>query len=151
MDSSRVKDRDMEEVWEDMKRASDEGESAVFKVHMLEYIKANPGIGLDELEVAFRGAGFRFYLYALTAEVPYSQCLIGPHGQRDVEYVWTLNPRARPRHFNAIGHRMAATPEENLQRLKRAGTVEDELLPICHVCRGIYPFGSSPFPSFFFG
>ena len=115
---------------------------------LVAYIKANPGIGLDELEVAFRGAGFRFYLYALTAEVPYSQCLIGPHGQRDVEYVWTLNPRARPRHFNAIGHRMAATPEENLQRLKRAGTVEDELLPICHVCRGIYSFGSSLFLPF---
>lgn len=136
MDLSHVADRDMESAWADMKKANDEDEFDEFKIHMLEYIKANPGMGLDELENAFRSQGFRYYLYALTIEVTYDKVLVGPHGEKDVKYIWTLNKAARPRRSKSIQHRMAPTPEENLVRLKSAGTLEDEITPFCHNCKG---------------
>jgi hypothetical protein len=103
---------------------------------MLEYIKANPGMGLDELELAFRSQDFHYYLYALTIEVSYDKCLVGPHGEKDAKYIWTLNKAPRPRRSKSIAHRMAGTPQENLERLKKAGTLEDELGPFCHNCKG---------------
>jgi hypothetical protein len=141
LDMSRIKDRTQEEAWTLMKEANDAGEFDDFKQHMLEYIKASPSLtGLHELETAFRHQNFNYYLYALTIEVTYDKCLVGPHGEKDCEYIWTLNKSARPRRSKWIAHRMAPTAEENLERLKKAGTLEDELGPFCHQCKGKFFF-----------
>jgi len=133
-----AEDLDQETAWDLMKAADAEEDFDEFKVHMLEYIKASPTLSLDELETAFRSAGFHYYLYALTMDITYDKCLVGIHGEKDAEYLWSLNKSARPRRSKAIAHRMAATAEENLVRLKHAGSLEDELGPLCHQCKGIY-------------
>lgn len=134
---AHIKERDLEEAWDLMKQANDDDDFDEFKMHMLEYIKASPNLTLDELESAFRTQEFRYYLYALTMDVTYDKCLVGIHGQKDAKYLWSLNKSARPRRSKAIAHRLAATPEENLERLKYAGTLEDEVGPFCHQCKGM--------------
>jgi hypothetical protein len=137
IDQSHIKDRDQEEAWALMKAADEAGDFDEFKKHMMEYIKASPDLGLHELETAFRHQDFNYYLYALTIEVSYDKCLIGIHGERDCQYIWTLNKSPRPRRSKSIIHRMAATPEENIERLKKAGSLEDEISPFCHQCKGM--------------
>lgn len=137
MDTSHIKEReDIEAIWADMTKANEEDDFDAFKEHMLEYIKANPSLRLDELENAFRGEDFNYYLYALEVDVSYDKCLVGPHGEPDAKYIWTLNKTPRPRRSKLIAHRMAKTTEGNLERLKYAGTLEDEIKPFCYACKG---------------
>ncbi|CCX11693.1 Similar to Cellular nucleic acid-binding protein; acc. no. Q3T0Q6 [Pyronema omphalodes CBS 100304] len=136
MDTSHIKEReDIEAIWADMTKANEEDDFDAFKEHMLEYIKANPSLRLDELENAFRGEDFNYYLYALEVDVSYDKCLVGPHGEPDAKYIWTLNKTPRPRRSKLIAHRMAKTTEGNLERLKYAGTLEDEIKPFCYACK----------------
>jgi hypothetical protein len=136
----------MDEAWALMKKASEEDDFDEFKEHMLEYIKAAPQLGLDELEVAFRTQGFRYFLYALSIEPSYDKVIVGPHGEMDRQYIYTLNKSARPRRSRFAVQRMAGSIPENLARLKLAGTLEDEVRPFCHNCKGNVPFKTMPKP-----
>lgn len=135
LDRSHVKNRNIEEAWNDLQKASDEEDFEAFKDHIFEYIKASPGTRMNDLESAFRVQKFNFYLYALTIDVTYDKCLVGPNGEPGCQFIWTLNRSVRPRRSKSILPRMADTPAENLERLKKAGTLEDEIGPICHVCK----------------
>lgn len=120
-------------------------------------MKACPGSKFDEIETAFRGNDFRYYLFALVCliypvgvhttcanitfsssqerAIEYYECIVGPNGELDAKYTWTLNKAPKPRRSRAVGHRMAKTPEENLERLKFAGEVMNETKPFCYVCK----------------
>lgn len=122
---------------------------------MLEYIRACPGAKFDELESSFRRLGWNYYLYALvcppknnlliillniqhvqTREPEYHECIVGPNGELDAKYVWTLNKSPKPRRSKAIKDRMDPTAEGNLARLAFAGEIMPETKSFCHTCRG---------------
>ncbi|CUS07909.1 unnamed protein product [Tuber aestivum] len=124
-----------EEAWDLMMKASDSKDFDSFKRHMLEYLKASPGTKLDEIEKAMRTQGLNYWIYALEREPAYNEVIVGPSGELDCKYVWTLNTSARPRRSRAIAHRMASTPEENMERLKIAGEIMPETKPFCHTCK----------------
>lgn len=133
---SFVKVRDPESAWNDLVKASDEDDIDDFKIHMLEYLKSNPGISFADMERAFRGSNLRFYIFALSLdEVSYSKILIGPNGESGVKYVWCLNRSVKPRRSKALSGRLAETPEENLIRLEKAGFLEDYLGDYCRKCK----------------
>lgn len=71
-------------------------------------------------------------------EVEYYECIVGPNGESDAKYTWTLNKSPKPRRSRAIAHRMAQTPEENLERLKFAGEVMNETKSFCYSCKRKY-------------
>ncbi|CAZ81562.1 unnamed protein product [Tuber melanosporum] len=135
LDLSHIVDRSQEEAWDLMTKASQRRDFDGFKQHMLEYLKASPGTRLDEIEKAMRTQGLNYWIYALEREPAYNEVIVGPSGELDCKYVWTLNTSARPRRSRAIAHRMASTPEENMQRLKFAGEIMPETRPFCHTCK----------------
>ncbi|KAH0615334.1 uncharacterized protein H6S33_000970 [Morchella sextelata] len=135
IDNSGVLEKSAEEAWEGMTLANEEDDFDAFKTCMLEYIKACPGAKFNELESSFRSSRWNFYLYALTREPEYYECIVGPNGELDAKYVWTLNRSPKPRRSKAIKDRMDPTAEGNLARLEFAGEIMPETKPFCHTCR----------------
>ncbi|TGZ76806.1 hypothetical protein EX30DRAFT_311963, partial [Ascodesmis nigricans] len=139
VDMPHVQVRSCEDAWNDMEKASTEDEFDDFKEHMLEYLKAmrvdRTPIDLSDLEQAFRDNGFRYYIIALKHEATHDKVIVGPNGELDRKYTWALNRTLRPRRTKALAERVARTPEENLEWLKEAGTVCDELRPFCMTCK----------------
>ncbi|RPB13443.1 hypothetical protein P167DRAFT_585993, partial [Morchella conica CCBAS932] len=132
---SRALEKSAEEAWDGMALASEEDDFDAFKICMLEYIRACPGAKFNELESSFRSSGWNYYLYALTREPEYHECIVGPNGELDAKYVWTLNKSPKPRRSKAIKDRMDPTAEGNLARLAFAGEIMPETKPFCHTCR----------------
>lgn len=123
-----------------MRTASEEDDFDGFKEHLLEYLKAmhNEGtpIDLSDLEISFRDNGYRYYILALKTEVTHDKVIVGPNGELDREYTWALYRSYRPRRTKALTGRVAETPADNLQWLKHAGILCDELRPFCLTCKG---------------
>ncbi|KAI5853253.1 hypothetical protein DFP73DRAFT_469789, partial [Morchella snyderi] len=135
IDNSSVLEKSAEQAWEGMVLANEEEDFDAFKICMLEYIKACPGTKFNELESSFRTSRWNFYLYALTREPEYYECIVGPNGELDAKYVWTLNKSPKPRRSKAIKDRMDPTAEGNLARLEFAGEIMPETKSFCHICR----------------
>ncbi|KAL7267497.1 hypothetical protein RUND412_009913 [Rhizina undulata] len=155
IDYSHVKDKSVDEAWNCLIKSNQERDFDEFKINLYEYIKACPECNLEEIERAFRGSGFHYYLLALVSsaqlfyfgirltwslcvqehEVSYDKTIVGIHGEPNMKYTWSLNRSAKPRRTRVVNNRIAATPEENLARLKVAGNIMDELRPFCHNCK----------------
>jgi hypothetical protein len=140
MDYSHVKSMEVEEAWALMARASEEDDMDDFKEHLMEYIKAmgknGDPVTMDQLEMGFRANSIRYYLQSLTTEVSFDKAIVGPSGQSGFEYTWMIARSERPTRSKALKNRLAASPEENLDRLAKAGTLVHELGPYCFACRG---------------
>lgn len=108
-----------------------------------------PGIDLADIENGFRTEGRNMHFIAKVflpslfsddnadspqeREIPDTMTIINFSGLIDQKYVLTFSwsPKARARKF-AEG--WPATPEDNLERLKSCGLVQDRLIPKCENC-----------------
>lgn len=64
-----------------------------------------------------------------------NKTLVNLQGIEDQKYVVRLQRGAKPRRSGLISGLLAATPQENLDRLDEAGFVMDGLKPYCARCK----------------
>ncbi|KAI9826675.1 MAG: hypothetical protein M1819_007309 [Sarea resinae] len=132
-DLSKIPDMDPDEAWEMLKKADAERDLDDFRDGVKIYAKAVPGTTYAQLERAFRDKGFGVYLIARTKEIAVTQTIIDLQGKLECEFEVGYYFSPRPRRINAAIN-WPSSPEENLERLENAGTVQDRGVSKCGNC-----------------
>jgi ribosomal protein L32 len=136
VDRQHIADMSAEDAWDLIVKAIDEKDIDDVKEGVQMYIKAQPDVTYDELEVAFRQQGVGIYLIAI--EKP---AMLGALTNMDLQgnlgKKYTVTYRfsdkvalARPRE-KALWPK---SPEENVERLKDAGEATNRGLIKCANC-----------------
>lgn len=97
-------------------------------------MKALPETTYPELESAFRSQNMNVHLIAVIKEPLEVQTIVNLQGKIDCKFQIQYHFSAKPRRGRSL-ETWPASPEENLERLKDAGVVEDRHVPMCSNCK----------------
>ncbi|MCJ1407089.1 hypothetical protein MMC19_001159 [Ptychographa xylographoides] len=135
IDTSGVSQLEPDTAWAKMKTADEEHELEDLREALKEYVKAVPDTTYEQLEVAFRGLGFKTHVIGFEKEITDTYTLMNLQGKLDCKYHVGF-------YWNAKAPRLAlkdawpTNPEENLERLKDAGVPVERGIPKCSNCDG---------------
>lgn len=116
-----------------MVAAGEERDLDDFKAACKKYTKATPDATYQQLEQAFRGQNFPFYLIAIEKELTETFTNMDLQGNLDRQY--TVSYRLSPKHQRPKEKEgWPASPEENIERLANAGEPVDRAVPKCSNC-----------------
>lgn len=85
------------------------------------------------MEQALREDNSPIYLIAQKYEIAPNATIVGLTGTPGMEYILSLQLSAKPRRAK-MAQGWPSSPEENLERLEKAGLVQDRGIPICSNC-----------------
>lgn len=155
VDYGNAEDLEVEEAWNRLKRADEEkdmdefrkastsmylGEPADTQQLFRSYAKASTASECDEfdlveLENLFRQQGWNAHLVAKKCDVSIDYTIVDFQGNADKTYVLDIQWSRKSRRAG-LSSNLAESPEENLERLKDCGLIQDRGIPKCSQCGG---------------
>ncbi|KAK3678971.1 hypothetical protein LTR78_001424 [Recurvomyces mirabilis] len=128
-----IKEVTAEEAWSMLESADKEKDISDIKHAMLTYAKAYPDVTFEELEQVFRDAEMNTYLIAKQQEVASTMTIVNLQGAKDQEFTVSTQFTNKPRRA-AFAEGWPSTPEENMERLGKAGIPMDRHEQKCSNC-----------------
>ena len=125
----------VDEAWHMVVRADKEKDVHDFKIGLLTYRMAFPELTAPAFETSLRDNNMNFHIIAMKQEISDTHTIINLQGEKDQEYALSFQLSDKPRRAINVD-RWPATPEENLERLEKAGFVVDGFVTKCHNCGG---------------
>ncbi|WPH01737.1 Hypothetical protein R9X50_00458900 [Acrodontium crateriforme] len=131
----RIDKKSAEEAWAALVKADKAKDIDDIKTAILAYVQAYPQITINELEQCFRGAEpqMNTFIIAKRQEIAITQTIVNFQGERDQEYVISLQFSNKPRRAK-FAEGWPENDEENMERLAKAGFVVDRMVTKCSNC-----------------
>ncbi|KAF3932017.1 hypothetical protein ABW20_dc0103805 [Dactylellina cionopaga] len=135
-EDTEVKDGEIEGTWAAMKQAGEDRDLDAFKDAFFKYISLCPDSNPKLLQGAFKESDFVYNLVAIKKDITNRQVVIDLQGNLNKEFVVTFQTSLKGRRSKvaAKDDRYPKSEEENMERLKNAGFVQESFVPYCTNC-----------------
>lgn len=101
------------------------------------YVKNAPHVTLQQVEKRMRTEKMNLHLIALEKDIPVNKTNVDPQGVGGKKYVLAFQMGSKSRRTKMMAGAIAASYEENVERLSDAGFTANNPIPVCYNCREI--------------
>lgn len=136
IDALGIKEMTAETSWQALEQADKDRDLDDFKEAFFAYVRSMPELTIEELEQAFREAEFNTFVIAKQQEVSDMHTIVNLQGIPGQEFVVSFQFSAKPRRVK-FSEGWPTSPEENIERLSKAGFVMDGFVQKCRNCEQV--------------
>lgn len=122
---------DSEEAWAKLKAVDAERDMDDIKEAFEVYAKNSPDVNFRTIEERSRAEKLNLHLVALEKVLPLNKTNVDLQGVADRRYAIGFQLSAKSRRLAMTATMLAASPEENLERLEECGYTVHSRVPVC--------------------